>query len=124
MMKINNEALDKPLPQNKDAKRDSHQDKLLREPGCGTIEFMHEQIFAEYQKEIAVKGFSNIKLFDSTRGVFTEGGEVFPGAKIQKKNHIQICVRNLNCIKGFFLPRTEEDFVNTMSEEYQRKKSK
>jgi hypothetical protein len=26
------------------------------------------------------------------------------------KSHIQICIRNLNCIKGFFLPRQEIDF--------------
>ena len=24
-----------------------------------------------------------------------------------KKNHIQICIRNPNCIKGFFIPRYE-----------------
>jgi len=29
-----------------------------------------------------------------------------------EKTHIQICIRNLNCIKGFFLPRRETDFLN------------
>jgi len=28
-----------------------------------------------------------------------------PGAGFKEKNHIQICVRNRNCIKGYFLPR-------------------
>lgn len=27
------------------------------------------------------------------------------GAGIKEKSHIQICVRNTNCIKGYFLPR-------------------
>jgi hypothetical protein len=35
----------------------------------------------------------------------------FTGAGILEKNHIQICVRNLNSIKGFFVPRVETDFI-------------
>jgi len=61
--------------------------------------------------EIKHKGFSEIKPFDSTRGVFTEGGPAFEGAGLFEKSHIQICIRNLNCIKGFFLPREETDFI-------------
>jgi len=57
------------------------------------------------KKDIISKGFSAYKNFDSARGLFTEGCPAFPGAGIQKKNHIQICIRNNNCIKGFFLPR-------------------
>jgi hypothetical protein len=37
------------------------------------------------------------------------------------KNHIQSCIRNFNSIKGFFLPRDEEDFVTVLTEEYSRK---
>ncbi|HYE54151.1 MAG TPA: hypothetical protein VD996_04880 [Chitinophagaceae bacterium] len=31
-----------------------------------------------------------------------------PGLVIgfHEKNHIQLCIRNPNCIKGYFLPRT------------------
>ena len=47
--------------------------------------------------------------FDSVRGVFFEGEEIYPNASFRVKDHIQICVRNPNCIKGFFLPR-ELDF--------------
>ena len=43
--------------------------------------------------------------FDSVKGVFIEGEPLFDGAGIYNKNHIQICIRNPNCIKGFFLPR-------------------
>ncbi|HEV9036455.1 MAG TPA: hypothetical protein VGQ51_07545 [Puia sp.] len=45
--------------------------------------------------------------FDSVRGVFVEGRELYPGAGFQDKNHIQICIRNPNCIRSFFLPRRE-----------------
>lgn len=43
--------------------------------------------------------------FDSVRGVFFEGTELYPGAGFREKDHIQICIRNPNCIKGYFLPR-------------------
>jgi hypothetical protein len=36
---------------------------------------------------------------------FYEGDELYPNAGFREKDHIQICVRNPNCIKGFFLPR-------------------
>jgi hypothetical protein len=39
------------------------------------------------------------------------GGPVCDGAGILEKSHIQICIRNLNCIKGVFLPRKEIDFI-------------
>ncbi len=30
---------------------------------------------------------------------------LYPEAGLTEKNHIQICIRNPNCIKSFFLPR-------------------
>lgn len=32
---------------------------------------------------------------------------VYPGSGIYDKTHIQISIRNPNCIKGFFIPRDE-----------------
>jgi hypothetical protein len=98
------------LPQNKDLPDDKHQDKILRELDCTAIEFMHGKILVQGQSEINENSFTEKKSFDSTRGVFTEGGPAFEGAGIFAKSHIQICIRNLNCIKGFFLPRQEIDF--------------
>ena len=97
--------LERKLPENKNIKQDEHNDYLLRILDCAVIEFLHHSITKEIEQEIQTKGYSNLKTFDSTRGLFTEGGPAFPGAGIQKKNHIQICIRNRNCIKGFFLPR-------------------
>ena len=42
--------------------------------------------------------------FDSVRGAYIEGEPVYPGACIQEKTHIQVCVRNINCIRGYFYP--------------------
>lgn len=43
--------------------------------------------------------------FDTVRGFFIEGAELYPGAGLRDRDHIQICVRNPKCIKGYFLPR-------------------
>ncbi len=56
-------------------------------------------------KDTKSKGFSDLLPFDTVRVIFTEGGPAFDGAGIQSKNHIQVCIRNLDCIKGLFIPR-------------------
>lgn len=43
--------------------------------------------------------------FDTVYGYFQEGKDAFEGSGIKEKSHIQICVRNTDCIKGYFLPR-------------------
>ena len=48
---------------------------------------------------------TNFAPYDSVRSSFLEGRELYPNAGFREKNHIQICVRNKNCIKGFFMPR-------------------
>jgi len=103
-------AANKPLPKNVEARDDVHKDKLVRLLDCATIEYMHKVVTENYFREINAKGHSSSKVFDSVRGAFSEGGPAFPGAGIQKKSHIQVCIRNLNCIKGFFIPREEVDF--------------
>ena len=71
---------------------------------------MHQKIGEEIDKDVTENGYSNLKIFDTVRGIFTEGGPIFKGAGIREKNHIQVCIRNLNCIKGFFIPRNESKF--------------
>lgn len=71
-----------------------NEDLLLRDLDCATIETLHT--FMEDTKKLP---------YDSVRGVFWEGNELYPGAGFREKDHIQLCVRNPNCIKGFFIPR-------------------
>ena len=68
-------------------------DLLLRELDCAVIESVHTMRVDSHQPP-----------FDSIRGVFNEGDELYPNAGFREKDHIQICIRNPNCIKGFFLP--------------------
>jgi hypothetical protein len=43
--------------------------------------------------------------YDSVRSVFLEGDLLYDNAGFREKNHIQICIINTNCIKGFFIPK-------------------
>jgi hypothetical protein len=82
-----------PIPQNKPIGEE--QDLLLRPLDCAVIETIHE-----FRKET-----SNAP-YDTVRGVFWEGQDLYPNAGFKEKNHVQICVRDLNCIKGYFRPLT------------------
>lgn len=108
------ETFGKPLPQNRDIGHDMHKDKLIRELDCAAIEFLHDRTCDRVRDDIISKGYSTYKIFDSTRGAFTEGGPAFEGAALYAKSHIQICVRNPNCILGFFKPKKEIDFVKAL----------
>jgi len=66
---------------------------------CAVIQYIHESNKREGQKQ-----------YDTVRCAFPEGNEVFQGSKISSRLHLQICVRNADCIKGFFLPRPVKDF--------------
>jgi hypothetical protein len=71
------------------------EDLLLRELDCLVIETLHRAMGNDQ--------------FDSVKGVFWEGPEIYPTAGFREKNHIQICIRNPNCIKGYFLPRDTDE---------------
>jgi hypothetical protein len=43
--------------------------------------------------------------YDTVRGFFIEGRELYEGAGFRELDHIQICVRSMNRIIGFFWPR-------------------
>jgi len=71
-------------------------DSLLRYLDCAVIEQVHDQI-----DEVG------LRKFDSVRGIFVEGDEIYEGSGFYEKTHVQICVRNPNCIKGYFAPLSE-----------------
>jgi hypothetical protein len=68
-------------------------DRLMRNLDCAVINHLHQ-----------VRETTNPPLlpFDTVRGVFLEGDDIYEGAGFKVKTHIQICVRNLECIKGVF----------------------
>lgn len=88
-----------PLPENKPIGGSA--DLLLRKLDCHVIEMTHK-----------INKRANKCSYDSVRGVFWEGKPLYPNAGFAEKNHIQICVCNPNCIKGYFFPREiDESFL-------------
>ena len=110
LMKDDLSIANKKIPKNEDHPKDKYHDRIFRELDCAVIEYMHQKIGEEIEFDIKTYGYSKLRHFDTARGIFTEGGPIFEGAGIQSKNHIQVCIRNLNCIKGFFIPRKEIKF--------------
>ena len=90
------EKLRKDMPVNKPLRIGGNNDLLLRELDCAVIESLHS-----FRHQAANPAF------DSIRGVFSEGEELYENAGFKEKDHIQICIRNPNCIKGYFLPMME-----------------
>lgn len=66
----------------------------MRNLDCAVIETLHE-----------MNRLLEVPQYDSVRGVFLEGKELYENAGFREKNHIQIAIRNPDCIKGYFVPR-------------------
>ena len=47
---------------------------------------------------------SGLPAYDSVRGLFWEGEALYPGAGMREADHVQICVRNPQCVLGYFRP--------------------
>ena len=77
---------------NKD--KDPGRDKIFRYLDCAVIQNLHRI------NEKVNRGAR----FQSVRGLFTEGNPIYEGAGFNQKNHIQLCIRESSCIKGYFRP--------------------
>lgn len=83
--------LGKEMPINKNVK--GNNDLLLRELDCAVIQRIHQ-----FNREVGRRSY------DSVRGLFIEGKPVYKESGIMDKTHIQLCIINPNCIKGYFKP--------------------
>lgn len=109
-------SLDLPLPVNRDIKKDLHKDKILRNYDCAVINHLTRTTDAAYAEDVKSQGFSQTQVYDSVRGCFWEGGKI-DNMEIYEKTHIQIAIRNVNCIRGIFLPREKISFPQTLIEQ-------
>jgi hypothetical protein len=78
------DAANRPLPRNQ-------ADGLRHNLDCAVINYLH-RLEAEHGNQP----------FDTVKGTFIEAPDLYPGSGFGSKNHIQIAVRNLDCIKGVF----------------------
>ena len=91
-----NKLFGDPIPENKKV-NGSENDLLLRNLDCAVINTLHTMLEKENEMH-----------YDSVRAPFWEGKELYPNAGFREKNHIQICIRNAKCIKGYFDPILED----------------
>ena len=80
-----------PLPEN--ANLPDGSGYLLRRLDCAVVNALHTMV-AE----------SGGPAFDSVRAAFIEGEPIYAGAGFRRKNHIQICVRRPENVRGYFHP--------------------
>lgn len=83
-----------PLPENKPIGKEK--DLLIRKLDCAVIQMAH-----------TIQDEKEQRIFDSARGMFPEGNTIYDNSGFLAKSHIQICITNPNCIKGYFLPLKE-----------------
>jgi hypothetical protein len=74
-------------------KPDAYGVTMYRELDCQVIEFLHG-----YQQE------KEYPSFDTVRSPFIESGPLYDNSSFRSKTHIQIAVRNIDCILGYFRP--------------------
>jgi len=66
---------------------------VWRNLDCAVIEHLHH-----------LRKATGLTPYDTVRGLFGEGEDLYPNAGMRKRNHVQIAVRNKACIKGYFRP--------------------
>lgn len=82
-----------PLPKNEPS-HGSDEDLVKRKLDCAVLNFVH-----------LLREEEGLPMFDTVRGPFFEGEALYPGSRMTSRTHIQICVRNFDCILGYFRPR-------------------
>lgn len=87
------------IPKNRNPRGSTDRDRVLRFLDCAVFRHLHSMI------EVLAQEDASFPVYDTVRGMFVEGGKIFPGSGIYSKSHVQIAVRNPDCIKGLFIPR-------------------
>ena len=86
------------MPKNQNPKGAKDKDRVLRFLDCAVFRHLHRIV------DIVAEDEPGMQPFDTVRGMFVEGGRVYPGSGLHSKSHVQIAVRNPDCIKGIFYP--------------------
>lgn len=87
------------IPKNRSPKTktgEGNSDRLLRFLDRAVINHLHENIESQSSETLGIEPF------DTVRGMFTEGSRLYAGCGFYERSHVQIAVRNNDCIKGVF----------------------
>ncbi|MDR6957771.1 hypothetical protein J2W43_001752 [Pseudomonas brassicacearum] len=96
LLKATAAATGNPLPINSPG-FEGDLDLLKRHLDCAVFENMH-----------AARKKFDFPAYETARSPFNEGVALYPGASFREKTHIQICVREISCIKGYFRPLNDD----------------
>lgn len=77
-------------------------DRRARYLDCAVVEMVHKMRELPGGALRTLSKEPQLPHYDTVRGAFWEGADLYPDAGFKEKNHIQICVRNSECIKGYF----------------------
>lgn len=97
------QAAGEKMPENRNSSKGGDQDRKARALDCDVIRHLHS--IMDYPGD-QLEGDANDPTphFDTVRGMFTEGDALYPGAAFYHQSHVQIAVRNIECIRGVFYP--------------------
>lgn len=95
LLKLQCEASKRALPTNTQFR--GSRDIIKRDLDFAVIQQIHD-----FNKQ------NNKPMYDSVRGMFEEGDPPYPGSAFKEKTHVQLCICNPNCIKGYFFPLTPD----------------
>jgi hypothetical protein len=84
------------LPKNVDPARDSSGDRVIRRLDCAVM----NSLFGIQQT--AQESDPKNQSYATVKALFPEGSELYPGAGLKDKTHIQLCVREPEQILGVF----------------------
>lgn len=95
-MKVAFQSEGKDLPANRPA-ADDDVDIIYRALDSAVFSFMHE-----------IREHRQLAPFDAVRGAFPQGAPMAENSGFRQHTHLQIAVRNNDCIVGWFLPEGAE----------------
>lgn len=93
-------ASELPMPENRSVPGQPNTDRLLRFLDCAVIRHLHSII----GNGVTLEDGGHIAPYDTVRGMFTEGEELYQGAGFRERSHVQIAVRDPTCLRGLFRP--------------------
>lgn len=87
-----------PVPENLRSDEDDTY-AILRKLDNAVFTFIHD---------VRANSSPALPAFQAVRGAFHQGGEVAPKSGFHRGSHVQIALRDNNCVEGWFLPKGQQ----------------
>ncbi len=98
LLRLSLESQRLPMPRNVSGRGAAPGDRLVRSLDCAVIDMANQLADDEAGRTPGARRFQTV------RGVFEEGPAAFEGAGVRRRTHVQIAVRDMDCVLGYFRP--------------------